>query len=103
MVEFNGEEYPGMELFTFHEGTILVHANGRCLGRHCVIHNPSDHHMREWTLHWRGDRAIFERICHHGVGHPDPDQFEFWDMTNQNWQRVHGCCGYCLDRDWETQ
>lgn len=95
MVKFNGEEYPDMELFTFEEGTLLVHAEDRCRGRYCTIHNPSDHHMRDWHLHWRSDRAIFERICSHGVGHPDPDQFEFWEITNQNWQRVHGCCGCC--------
>ena len=55
--------------------------------------------MRTWRLHWRGDRGIFERICQHGVGHPDPDQFEFWRVTGQEWQGVHGCdmCCHRLD------
>jgi hypothetical protein len=52
--------------------------------------------MRGWTLHWRGDRGIFERICEHGVGHPDPDQFDYWIETRQKHQMVHGCCGCCV-------
>jgi hypothetical protein len=72
-----------------------VHFRENCGGEHCVIHKPSDHHMREWRLHWRDDRQIFERICVHGVGHPDPDQFEYWDLTGQEHQSVHGCDGCC--------
>lgn len=74
-----------------------VHPVWKCQGRHCVIHNQSNHHMRGWALLWRGDRGIFERLCpKHGTGHPDPDQFEFWALTDQEWQGVHGCCGCCL-------
>jgi len=49
--------------------------------------------MSEWPIIWRDDRATFERICEHGVGHPDPDQFPFWEETNQMYQAVHGCDG----------
>ena len=62
----------------------------------CVIHRPSDHDMSDWYLHWRSDRGIFERICSHGVGHPDPDQFDYWRATNQQHQAVHGCDGCCM-------
>lgn len=73
-----------------------VHPEMMCEHRACVIHNPTDHHMRSWRLHWRGDRGIFERICpEHGTGHPDPDQFPYWEETGQTWQSVHGCCGCC--------
>lgn len=72
-----------------------VHAPDKCRGRACVIHAPTEHHMSTWTLHYREDRAIFERLCRHGIGHPDPDQFEFWEETNQEWQAVHGCDGCC--------
>jgi hypothetical protein len=70
-------------------GTTLynVHRRGRCLGPSCWIHRPTQHHMRDWPRHWRGDRHLLERICQHGVGHPDPDQ-PFADST-------HGCCGCC--------
>lgn len=62
----------------------------------CVIHNRTAHHMQWWPLHWRGDRGIFERICLHGIGHPDPDQFPFWESTGQLWgQGIHGCDGCC--------
>lgn len=64
-----------------------VHEPERCAGQHCVIHNPSDHVMRDFPTHWRDDRKIMERICPHGVGHPDPDE------TNPD--TVHGCDGCC--------
>lgn len=64
-----------------------IHDEGRCAGEHCCIHNPSDHAMRDFPRYWRADRGLMERICPHGVGHPDPDQ-RFADTT-------HGCCGCC--------
>lgn len=74
-----------------------VHPVEACAGKPCVLHNPTDHHMRSWRLHWRGDRKIFERLCpDHGTGHPDPDQFDYWDSTDQEWQSLHGCCGCCV-------
>ena len=69
-----------------------VHSPDNCAGTPCVIHNQSDHHMREWPLHWRGDRAMFERICPHGVGHPDPDHLAFRPGDS-----VHGCDGCCTE------
>lgn len=71
-----------------------VHDPALCQFRACVIHNPTEHHMREWPLHWRDDRGIFERICAHGVGHPDPDQLEFWQHLGLESVDVHGC-DYC--------
>lgn len=64
-----------------------VHDSAACAGRNCVVHNPSDHHMRDWPTHFRNDRGITERICPHGVGHPDPD-----DPTEDT---IHGCDGCC--------
>ena len=72
-----------------------VHEPGPTCKEACVIHNPSEHHMVGWELQWRGDRCIFERICPHGIGHPDPDQYPYWKATHQNWQGVHGCDGCC--------
>lgn len=84
--------------FSLGRGTVLtnVHSEDKCRGRVCVVHNPTDHHMRSWKMLWRDDRGIFERICpEHGVGHPDSDQFQFWEETGQEDQAVHGCCGCC--------
>jgi hypothetical protein len=73
-----------------------VHPEQRCAGRACVIHQPSAHHMRSWPLHWRDDRGIFERICPHHIGHPDPDQDAYWRETGRTAAGVHGCDGCCV-------
>lgn len=71
--------------------TIWVeHLPEACSGRSCVIHHPSDHHMRDWRTHWREDRRIMERLCPHGIGHPDPDEIAPC--------RAHGCDGCCERR-----
>jgi len=57
----------------------------------CVVHHPSQHPMRMWPMHWRMDRYIVERICPHGIGHPDPDQIFPIDDDGR-----HGCDGCCL-------
>lgn len=66
-----------------------MHTADKCAGDYCTIHNRSDHHMRSYPQHWRGDRGIMERICPHGVGHPDPDEI--------NQDRTHGCDGCCYE------
>lgn len=97
-----------------------VHPEGTCALEHCVVHNPSGHHMRGWKTHWRQDRGIMERICPHGIGHPDPDDMAFHAHRIQQEARnledlgmqeeavraldeieglgVHGCDGCCADR-----
>ena len=74
--------------------SIWTHAMMTCLGEHCTIHNRSDHVMRSFPQHWRGDRGIMERICPHGIGHPDPDDYR----VNTGFDNgVHGCDGCCYD------
>lgn len=72
-----------------------VHPATVCVGRPCVLHNPSDHHMRDWKLLWRDDRHMMERICSHGVGHPDPDDLAWHIRNGREYQGVHGCDGCC--------
>lgn len=72
-----------------------VHHHTKCAGRPCVIHNSTVHHMSGWRLLWRDDRGIFERLCRHGVGHPDPDQFDYWREAGRMHEAVHGCDGCC--------
>lgn len=78
-----------------------VHARSQCQGQndgHCVIHNPSDHVMRDFPLHWRWDRLIMERICPHGTGHPDPDDMWFQvNVLGDEHAGIHGCCGCCQE------
>jgi hypothetical protein len=72
-----------------------VHAFYRCQGRSCCIHNPSDHSMRQFRTHWRADRRLMERICPHGVGHPDPDDIAYKEKLGMTHEGVHGCDGCC--------
>lgn len=70
-----------------------MHASAKCEGESCTIHNRSDHHMRSFVQGWRADRGIMERICQHGVGHPDPDDYKIRLKIDDG---VHGCDGCCL-------
>jgi hypothetical protein len=66
---------------------LIVHLTEMCDGGPCPIHARSRHHMRKFPQNWRGDRGFMERMCPHGVGHPDPDCREA--------DPVHGCDGCC--------
>src|SRR6478735_1940651 len=78
--------------------SLTTHNPDRCSGEYCVVHNPSEHKMREWPTNYRADVGIMERICSHGVGHPDPDDVAHqirMDPENGHYANVHGCCGCC--------
>lgn len=66
-----------------------VHDSSLCAGRYCCIHNPSDHSMKKFPQNFRMDRGFMERVCPHGVGHPDPDD-PYADP-------IHGCDGCCAE------
>lgn len=70
---------------------IRCHDDLSCRGEFCTLHNRSDHSMRSFPQNWRADRGIMERICPHGVGHPDPDELTL-DMYGRG---IHGCDGCC--------
>ena len=74
---------------------IIVHDRKACRNKYCPIHNPSDHHMKDWPTNWREDRGMMERICPHGIGHPDPD--------DKDADPVHGCCGCCCKNNTESK
>lgn len=84
-----------------------IHSAEMCEGRHCVIHNPSEHHMRDFKTHWREDRQMMERICPHGVGHPDPDDHEYRASQASDEDKpyisIHGCDGCCFDSPWPQE
>lgn len=72
-----------------------VHPREACIGRHCVLHNPSDHHMRSWPIQMRGT-GLMERFCEHGIGHPDPDSVAYFtEELGLDGFGVHGCDGCC--------
>lgn len=74
-----------------------IHDESACAGESCVIHNPSDHSMRAFPTLWRADRGIMERLCPHGVGHPDPDDQAFITRRRgpDHGEDIHGCDGCC--------
>ena len=91
------ETLPSGEVWEINEDSLIrnVHLRDECRGSICVLHYPTHHVMSEFPLHWRWDRAIFERICPHGIGHPDPDQFDYWQMEGKEYEAIHGCDGCC--------
>jgi hypothetical protein len=68
------------------------HRAAVCVGEPCTLHNRTEHHMRSFPQLWRGDRGIMERVCPHGVGHPDPDDYRVISGKDDG---VHGCDGCC--------
>lgn len=91
------------------DGTQLyrVHPFVKCMGRHCTLHNPSDHVMKDWALNWRSDKGIFERICPHGIGHDDPDDIAYRRTLEpielRGYVGIHGCDGCCAGKYDEIQ
>jgi len=69
------------------------HTSDKCAGDYCPIHNPSPHAESIGYTSWRYDRKIMERICEHGVGHPDPDDINI--REGGYYAGVHGCDGCC--------
>lgn len=77
-----------------------VHLRADCQGRNCVVHNPSNHSMVNWPRHMR-ETGLVERICPHGIGHPDPDSVAWLNKQTRpemGWG-MHGCDGCCAPND----
>lgn len=79
-----------------------VHLEVQCVTEFCTIHNPSDHHMKDWDVGLRSS-GLIERYCSHGIGHPDPDSWPAVDrLARLRWgpdaggYDVHGCDGCCF-------
>jgi predicted transcriptional regulator len=78
---------------------LTTHSSDKCAGEYCCVHNPSEHHMRDWPMHWRDDKKQMERICPHGVGHPDPDDAAYNARIGCSHKNIHGCDGCCRKPD----
>lgn len=50
--------------------------------------------MTGWPIHWRQDKATAERICAHGVGHPNPDDARHHARIGRDVSN-HECDGCC--------
>lgn len=51
--------------------------------------------MKTWPQNWREDKGVMERICPHGVGHPDPDDAAYLIKMDRAYLTIHGCDGCC--------
>lgn len=88
--------------YTTGTGQIIrqTHPRSKCIGRSCVIHAPSGHHMSGWPTNWRSGGPFdikgphMERVCCHGIGYPDPDDLAFHLSEGRDYS-VHGCDGCC--------
>lgn len=87
---------------SFGQTVVNVHSeNEECRELGCVIHNPTDHNLRHLPLRWREAGVFdvkpshFERICEHGVGHPDPDSVAYHARNGRDYIAIHGCDGCC--------
>lgn len=83
------------------QGAVKTHGGNACAGRSCCVHNPSDHHMKEWPLVFNRNKGYMgERICDHDYRHPDPDAHAY--VTSRLPKHlaqtigVHTCCGCCI-------
>lgn len=78
------------------QGPIQTHGPDACSGEYCVIHNPSDHPLKDAPIHFRTDWGyLAERVCPHGIGHPDPDSVAHFERIGVDGIGVHGCDGCC--------
>ena len=94
----------GMEKYKTGTGlSIIVHSvKPSCMKYGCCIHNPSNHSMKDFPTNWRFDADIMERVCPHGIGHPDPDSVDYvrrkFGKKAASRASVHGCDGCCRDK-----
>ena len=78
-------------------GLLTVHPPSACAGQGwgCWVHAPVEHALSSAPVRWRDDRAIAERICEHGIGHPDPQGAAYsWQVEGRD-VTSHGCDGCC--------
>lgn len=89
---------PPLDSFDFANGRGFVHPADRCAMGNCVVHNPSEHGTRALPMLLR-EHTLVERVCPHGIGHPDPDSVAFFLLAQGSDMGVHGCDG-CCGRKW---
>lgn len=79
-------------------GAVLrTHDASQCGAGTCCLHSPSDHALKDAPLNWRPDLPLMERVCEHGIGHPDPDDLAYRATLGADVESlgVHGCDGCC--------
>jgi len=76
-----------------HTQTMLYgHRSRECWGNVCSLHRRTEHRLREWPQSWRPDIYRMERLCPHGIGHPDPDDYYIRNGQDKGTHACDGCC-----------
>lgn len=86
------------------DGSLLAtHPADRCEGGYCVIHNPSDHPLKDAPIHWDEERRRTDRVCRHDQHHPDPDHLAYvadtQGMLEYLKHKRHDCDGCCRRKE----
>lgn len=88
------------------QGLVVTHSPNKCAGAPCCVHNPSNHHMREWPISFDIRLAYAaSRLCEHGLEHPDPDSMAFFaNSSNVSTHMIalmamHRCDECCVASD----
>lgn len=78
---------------SFNQKLTNVHDAGTCLKEYCTIHNWSDHPLKAAPQRWNETKGLMERVCKHGVSHPDADEIglQYGDRAD------HVCDGCCSE------
>lgn len=97
MAEFQVDATDFMGFYVGKRVLVNIHDPEACEGQGCVIHHPSDHHMKDWPLLFRSDKGLMERTCEHGTGHPDPDSLAWHISQGREYMGVHGCDSCCME------
>lgn len=64
------------------------------IAKRAKARQAKDHHMVKWPKVIR-ENTLVERICPHGIGHPDPDSLIYFERKGVEMMDVHGCDGCC--------
>lgn len=86
------------ETYTTDSGQLMldVHANSpECQEHGCPIHNPSDRAVAIGTTHYNTERQRMDRVCEHGLAHPDPDSQDWRERHFGDRDDEHDCDGCC--------
>ncbi|MFN3602707.1 MAG: hypothetical protein ACK4UY_15095 [Dietzia sp.] len=101
-----GEDSDDLGLTWLSNGVLTnIHSPSACAGQPwgCWVHEPRPHPLDQAPVRWREDKGTAERICDHGVGHPDPQDAAYWWNTHRRDVTLHGCDGCCRPLpDWST-
>jgi hypothetical protein len=72
-----------------------THQPSQCSDHPCVIHNTGSlHPLTMEPAFWNAEQGCIERVCYHGVHHPDRDD-EAYYISMGHGSRDHDDCDGC--------